>query len=348
MKTSYSIIGAMAGSSMDGLDLAQVTFSLRKGFWDYEIEKCETIPYSKVIFAELKKSPLLEESEKKKIDSSFGKWIGEKIEGFVLDTPAVDLLAVHGHTSLHDPENGISEQLGNGEVIASACGIPTITEFRSRDVKLGGQGAPLVPVGDFDLFKEFDACLNLGGIANVSMKFNKTAWDICPCNQVLNHFSEKLGLPYDHEGRIAEKSSLDKLFYSEVANLDFFKQSPPKSLPNNYVSSEVLEKINPKTGLHTYVAIVSDLISQALNLFPKKSKLLITGGGAFNTYLVEEISKRLIQWEVVIPDAKLISFKESLVFAFLGLKRFRNEINVLASVTGASKDTCSGVIHLPK
>jgi anhydro-N-acetylmuramic acid kinase len=346
MKTTYSVIGAMAGSSMDGIDLAHVCFEWTNNEWGYQLKKCETIPYTKNLHDELSQSSALSINQQQELDQHFGVWIGDKINAFKSDIGSVDLLGIHGHTVIHEPHNKISWQLGAGTAIASNTAITTVTDFRSLDIEHGGQGAPLVPFGDFLLFKDYDACLNLGGIANVSIKNDRTAWDICPCNQVLNFFSKKLGQPYDKGGELARQGSLDESFYTLISSMDYFLAQPPKSLPNNFIDHFILDSVDPLNGLHTYVHIIADEIAKNLPT-TKKAKLLATGGGAWNSFLIELLSMRLKGWSVHVPDEKTVAFKEAIVFAFLALKRFENEVNVLASVTGASKDTSSGVIHLP-
>ncbi len=336
----------MAGSSMDGLDLAHVTFKQAEDGWSFKLGKCVTTPYDKILYKRLKASTSVDLNEQKKIDVDFGRWIGIQINEFKSDLDEIDLVGVHGHTVIHQPENGISWQLGKGSVIANTCETPTVTEFRTLDVDLGGQGAPLVPLGDFILFKEFDACLNLGGIANVSVQGGKIAWDICPCNQVLNYYAEKLGHRYDQGGALARSGKMNDILYSQLSHLTYFSQKPPKSLPNNFIDLQILDSVDPIDGLHTYSNFVANQIEKSLAEHDG-SKLLITGGGAFNKFLIELISKKLSDWKVIVPNEKLIAFKESLIFAFLALRKLRNEINVLASVTGASKDSSSGVIHLP-
>ena len=345
MKTTYSVLGAMAGSSMDGLDLILATFSHAKS-WNYTIESCATIPYESLLYKELREAKSKSPEEQKKLDISFGHWIATIILDF-LNGRKPDLMAVHGHTLIHAPERAVSWQLGDGKEIASITGIPTITAFRSLDVKNGGQGAPLVPFGDFTLFKSFDACLNLGGIANVSILASKTAWDICPCNQVLNYYSNLLGHDYDKGGLLARKGDLNSDFMSKLEEISYFKQSPPKSLPNAFISKNMMDSTEPFNGLRTYTEFIAQQIKKDLD-DTKPGKLLITGGGTFNTFLVERIKDHLTDWKIVIPTADIISYKEALVFAFLGLKKSRGENNVLRSVTGALMDSSSGVIHLPE
>ncbi len=344
-KTSYSVIGGMAGSSMDGLDLCQVTFRLKADKWTFQLNDCETISYPEILYDRLANAHSFDLNKQKELDIEFGEWIATIINNFREALPKVDLLGIHGHTVIHKPEMHISWQLGNGSIIAKHTGLPTVTDFRIEDVCNGGQGAPLVPLGDFMLFSEYNICINLGGIANLSLKNDKTAWDICPCNQVLNFFAEKLGKSYDYNGSMARKGSFNQLFYDNLNTFPFFTQEPPKSLPNNYITHEMLESIEPIDGLHTYCHFIADAIQRSIH-DSMNSRILITGGGAFNSFLIELIKSRLKGLSVEIPDKKIAAFKESLIFAFLGIKRFRNEINVLSSVTGASKDSSSGVIHL--
>ena len=345
MKTSYSVLGAMAGSSMDGLDLSLVRFNYDNS-WKYLIESCETISYPRDLYHSLSQASSYSMELQKKLDISFGNWIAQVIRGFLKERRP-DLLAVHGHTVTHAPRKKISWQLGDGKQIAFVTGIPTVTEFRSLDVENGGQGAPLVPFGDFNLFSEYDACLNLGGIANVSISATQSAWDICPCNQVLNYYANKLGRAYDNRGALSRSGEIDATLYARLEEISFFNQQPPKSLPNSFIPVSVLDSTDPIIGLRTYTEFISRQIARDLSM-NKPGKLLITGGGAFNTFLIEEIKKHLSKWDIVLPDTSIISYKEALIFAFLGLKKMRGEINVLRSVTGAAADSSSGVIHVPE
>lgn len=337
----------MAGSSMDGLDLCHATFRKSDDEWAFELNECETIRYPKDLYNRLVNAPKIAHEKQKQLDLDFGEWVAATINNFQSGLPSVELLGIHGHTVIHNPQKKISWQLGCGSTIAKKTCLPTVTDFRTKDVLSGGQGAPLVPLGDFLLFNEYDACINLGGIANLSLKENLTAWDICPCNQVLNFFARKLGREYDEDGAWARQGIFDKSFYEKISQLPFFIQQPPKSLPNNYISPTFLGDFDPINGLHTYCHFIADSIQQSI--YSKTvSRTLMTGGGALNSFLIEQIKSRLKGLSVEIPNEQLVSFKESLIFAFLAIKRVRNEINVLSSVTGSSKDTSSGVIHLPE
>ncbi|MEO1253880.1 MAG: anhydro-N-acetylmuramic acid kinase [Bacteroidota bacterium] len=343
----YTVVGAMAGSSMDGLDLAIVTFKNipEESPWVFEVTASKTVSYPKKIHNSLENATELAIEALQVLDHQFGEWIANQIDSFI-DSKQIDLLGVHGHTVIHRPSDGISWQLGSGNTIAKTTGIPTVTDFRIKDIFHGGQGAPLVPMGDFMLFSDFDACLNLGGIANISLRKNQTAWDICPCNQVLNYFSAKLGKPFDAGGNLARNGKMDEHFFEQLSTLNFFTMKPPKSLPNGFITKDLLDQIVPMDGLHSYIHFIISQISKSLSKSSAKN-LLVTGGGAFNTYLIETLKKELTEIEVVIPHPEIINFKEAIIFGFLALLRKKEETNVLASVTGASKDTCSGVIHLP-
>lgn len=344
-KKSYLVIGVMAGSSMDGLDIAYMEFREREK-WEFHYLDGVTLPYEEGLKKRLIESPNQSKAAQSQLDIDFGRWIASQINNFKEKLNKVDLVAVHGHTVIHKPQEGISWQLGSGQVIANQCQVLTVSDFRSEDIRLGGQGAPLVPFGDFTLYDEYDACINLGGISNISIKASRSAWDICPCNQVLNFFSKKIGKPFDKNGNMARKGSFDHEFYHRLSAHDFFSQAPPKSLPNHFFEKSFLEAIDPYDGLHTYCHFIAHQIGASIPK-GKPLKILITGGGAHNTFLIEQIKLAIDKCDVIVPDKKIIEFKEAIIFGFLGLIKLRGEINVLASVTGASKDSSSGVIHLP-
>lgn len=350
MKSTYNVIGVMAGSSMDGLDISHIRFN-NDGFkWDFNFVCGETIAYPSDIYAGLKNSSALDKVRLKTIDTHFGEWIGKEIERFIEENNlTINLIAVHGHTVVHEPLNSISWQLGRGDVISKQTGITTITDFRTKDILLGGQGAPLVPMGDFELFSEYDACLNLGGIANISIKSTKTAWDITPCNQLLNFYAKKLDKEYDRNGELSRHGRLDQNFLKKLNEKEFFSKKPPKSLPNQFVEKRILELFDPQDGLRSATEFIAQQIAiDTINMKLDAPKMLVTGGGAHNAFLVERIKHHLSDWDITTPSKQIIDFKEAIVFGFLGALKLENKINVLASVTGAAKDSSSGVIHFAK
>ena len=346
IKSDYKAIGVMAGSSMDGLDVVKVSFT-KKQFWTFELLEFNTFEYDTGICQALTSAGGLNRANQDQIDEIFGKWIADKITG--MDLIEVDLVAVHGHTLIHDPGKKVSWQLGNGEVISNLTKLTTISDFRSADIQLGGEGAPLVPVGDFELFGKYDGCLNLGGIANISVKNERMAWDVCPCNQVLNFFSSRLGHVYDDEGKIARANAFDTSWYDLVTSYSFFDEDPPKSLPNHYLKGKILNRIDPEIGLRTYTEFVANEIKDhACKWLPVNAKVLATGGGTFNSFLIEMLNQNSKNIQFIIPAHEIIEFKEAIIFGLLGVLKLRNEVNVLASVTGASRNSSSGVLHFPK
>ena len=267
-----------------------------------------------------------------------------------------DLIASHGHTVFHKPDEGVTLQIGNGKELAERTGIRVVNDFRSEDVSKGGQGAPLVPIGDRDLFYAYDACLNLGGIANISFTEISTqkriACDISPCNLPLNHLSQKLGQPYDSMGLLARGGDIDDTLLSQLNSLRYYKQQAPKSLGKEWITEEFLPLLDSSelnifdilASTTQHIACqISDFITD--NLKPG-SRLLVTGGGAYHTFLIEKI-KDNCGVRLVIPNKKIIEYKEALIFAYLGILKIRGEINVLSTVTGASEESSSGIIHNP-
>lgn len=343
------VIGTMSGTSLDGLDLAAVEFSNENGQWNFSLLYSETIRYTEEWYQKLQTAPTLSGEKLIELDANYGIFIGSKISRFIQKTNfAPDLIASHGHTVFHQPEKHFTLQIGNGAHIFANTQITTVADFRTGDVALGGQGAPLVPIGDQLLFTEFDYCLNLGGFANISFQGNgqRIAFDVCPANIVLNHFAEKQGLPFDKNGELGKQGKLNNELLPKLNALTFYAQNPPKSLGREWVENEFFPilnsiKISDSDKLRTVYEHCAIQISMAA---VKPGKILITGGGALNAFLIERI-KSHIQPEVVIPSKEIIDFKEALIFAFLGVLKVRNEINCLSSVTGANRDSCCGVIY---
>ncbi|WP_445758146.1 anhydro-N-acetylmuramic acid kinase [Polaribacter sp.] len=347
-KNKIFAIGVMSGSSLDGIDLAFVSFE-KENYQNFEIVFAETIPYSNQWKHTLRNAIRFSAHELKELSINYGVFLGDKINQFMskFSIKKVDFVASHGHTIFHQPEKSITLQIGDGQTIANKTNQKVVCDFRSQDVALGGQGAPLVPIGDELLFPGFDYCLNLGGFANISYKENnqRIAFDICPVNVVLNFYAIKLGVEYDANGAIAKSGIYHESLFHRLNSLEYFSQKPPKSLGIEWVQKEVfpiLEASNetPSSILRTYTDHIAWQIAKVI---PENKKVLCTGGGTYNSYLIKKVSstKKL---ELIIPDKNLIEFKEALIFAFLGLLRIDNQINCLQSVTGAKKDHSSGVI----
>ncbi len=352
MKNKFHVIGAMSGTSLDGLDLAYCVFEKKKSEWSFSLKQTQCIKYT----SEFRK--MLSELENAsafayvKADTEFGAFMGKAIKSFIhKHTLTVDFIAAHGHTIFHQPHIGLTSQIGNGAAVAAAAGYTTICDFRRMDVALGGQGAPLVPIGDKLLFGEYEYCLNLGGFANVSFQYQKKriAFDICPVNIVINKLSQERGLEFDKQGNLAKKGKLNSTLLTALNNLDFYKNKFPKSLGKEWVLLEIFpllnrSKISIEDKLNTFYEHVAMQISRAITS-RKKSRILVTGGGTYNDYLITRI-KYHCRNEICIPSKEIIEFKEALLFAFLGVLRMRGEKNCLQSVTGAIANNSGGCIYI--
>lgn len=347
------MIGVMSGTSLDGIDLVYCSFNYNNK-WEFSIQFSETIPYSVSWVTKLKGLTSYSLKELKQIDLEYTKYLSGVINHFIKKHAIlkIDAICSHGHTALHQPENRLTYQIGNLPKLATLTKNRIVCDFRVQDVQLGGQGAPLVPIGDKLLFSNYEFCLNLGGFANISTEINadRIAYDICPANIVMNFYVNKLGLDYDDDGRIAKSGEIQPELLNQLNQLVYYNEPPPKSLGFEWVENTIFPlidafNIDTKDVLRTFAEHVAIQISNSL---PKKSKstLLVTGGGAFNSFLMDRI-KELSTCKVIIPSQDIINYKEALVFAFLGVLRLRNEINCLESVTGASKNHSSGNIFCP-
>lgn len=340
----------MSGSSLDGLDIAYCEFEYDE-VWSYKILLAETIDYPEEWLLNLKKLPNSSGEILTSYDISYGKYLGEKVRDFVYRNKLeVDLVGSHGHTIYHNPEKGYTFQLGNGQALAAEARITTISDFRTGDILNGGQGAPLVPIGDNLLFSEFDYCINIGGIANISFDDGgkRVAFDICPANQLLNYLSQQLGSPYDASGNFAQLGKLDINLFNKLNNHSYYTQDYPKSMSNQLVTGTFIPIIDDsESSVEDKLYTVCKHIACQVNMSLRKeggSKVLITGGGAHNSFLMTAIKKETLI-DVVIPEKEIVDFKEAMIFAFMGVLKLRGEVNCLASSTGALVDSSSGVVH---
>ncbi|WP_162340959.1 anhydro-N-acetylmuramic acid kinase [Cyclobacterium salsum] len=352
----YELIGLMSGTSGDGLDLAYCSFE-KNTHWRFEILNAETVPFPESLEQALSAAHQVDAESLELLSIQFGAWMGEVVQNFcqILGIRPT-AIASHGHTVFHRPEKGMTRQIGDGYALCQAAGIPVINDFRKLDVILGGQGAPLVPIGDALLFPQYDFALNLGGIANISLEKNgyRIAFDTCPFNLLMNHFAKKVGQSFDANGDIARKGTAIPALLTSLRQLPYYAQTGAKSLGREHVERDflpLLEKADYSvpdvlaTLIEHYADCISEVIGSDNPLALEKQKLLITGGGAYNACFIETLSKKIgHRVTLTLPENQLIDFKEALVFAFLGVLRLRGEINCLASVTGASRDSCSGTV----
>lgn len=357
-RKQFRVLGVMSGTSLDGIDLAYLAFTRENG-WKASILKAETIPYPQKWVEVLKASAELSRPDIAALDEKYTDYLAEIIQQFIQKNKIEKLDAVcsHGHTVLHQPEEGFTVQIGNLPKLARLLQRKVVCDFRVQDVELGGQGAPLVPIGDRLLFSDYDYCLNLGGFANISKETEteieaeaenkRIAYDICPVNTVLNEYASRLGFDFDRDGAIARNAEVNQDLLKELNSLSFYQQKPPKSLGIEWVNSvifPILEKSESTSEeiIATFTEHVSVQLSGNIR-HHSSQKVLVTGGGTFNTYLIELLQQKT-KAQIILPQKNLIEFKEALIFGFLGVLRLENEINVLASVTGASKNHSSGKI----
>ena len=348
-KDTITVTGIMSGTSLDGLDLARVQFSRTSdGEWVYEILEfsCEDFPAE--LKRQLENSMTLSGLELSELDVRWAEFASECVNRM---KGTSDLIASHGHTIFHRPERGFTVQIGSGAVLAARTGKAVVCDLRSLDVAHGGTGAPLIPIVDELLFSEYDACLNLGGFSNVSMKIDGElrAWDIGPCNNLLNRLAREIGLEYDKNGELASAGKVNEELLGELLNLEYHRLPAPKSLGMEWVNEEmlpILEKWSELSlgyKLRTSVEYIAKTIAVDL----PKGQVLFTGGGARNRFLMERIRELASQSNVVVPSGELIDAKEAIGFAFLGLLRWRGEENVRKSVTGARIASSGGAVWVP-
>ncbi len=343
----------MSGTSLDGLDIAACIFDTHNKNLSYKIIHAETIAYSDEWIDRLTKAYNGNPHELKELNLLYGQYLGDQVNDFInRHQLEIELIGSHGHTIFHQPKKGITVQIGSGEVIRNKTGIPVICNFRKQDVELGGQGAPLVPIGDKLLFSDYSFCLNLGGFSNISFEKEnrRIAYDISPCNILLNHLSIRMNRSFDEDGNFARKGSIIHSLLQKWNDLSYFQLSPPKSLGREWFESNYLKDINSDNYqiedlLRTSVEHITQVIAHEINENDshKEQKILMTGGGAHNTFLMERLKEKTNSTVQFTPvDNSLIDYKEALIFALLAYLRYRGEINVLSSVTGSIQNHSSG------
>ncbi len=349
----YRIIGLMSGTSLDGLDICLCNFFKANQRWNFEILAANTKEYPLELKEELSQAHNLSGEKLILLNNKLGLFFGKSVIEFQSQHAfSADIIASHGHTIFHQPEKGITFQIGNGAEIAAITGIETICDFRTKDVALGGHGAPLVPIGDELLFNDYKFCLNIGGIANISVNDGKkrVAWDICAANMLLNHYAKKLGFEYDKDGEISNQGKVDQKLFDSLLEIEFHHKKRPKSLGREYIFENYVPLIEANQLsipdiLSTLTELIATCIRSDMEEFGNGS-LLITGGGAFNKALVEKIQHR--HANIVLPSVEIISYKEAIIFAFLGLLRKLEISNSLSSVTGAKSDSIGACIYSGK
>lgn len=343
----------MSGTSLDGVDIAYCTFSYDSG-WTFKLEKGETVAYSSSWTTALKNAHTLSADKLFALDAAYGKYLGSLCNSFIKKNKIKDLhfIASHGHTIFHQPEKSFTYQIGNGNAVHAETSLPVIYDFRNLDVMHGGQGAPLVPVGDKLLFNEYDVCLNLGGIANLSLdhKKDRVAFDVCFLNMGLNYLSQKLKKKFDEGGKLASKGEINKTLFSKLNKIYSGLEKKRPSLGREIFENKFQpllddKRISTEDKLRTFTESAARQIVASVKKYGRNKTVLCSGGGAFNSFLIYRMVE-LAADEItfVIADEDVINFKEAIVFAFLGVLRIRNEANCLKSVTGASQNSSSGIM----
>jgi anhydro-N-acetylmuramic acid kinase len=350
---TYSIIGVMSGTSLDGVDIAHCSFGFENGVYEYKINACETVAYPAEWYKRLMLLPGGSALDFALTHVQYGKYLGKLVSEFMTRHHlTADYIACHGHTIFHQPGRMFTSQIGDGAALAAESCTPVICDFRSADVAHGGQGAPLVPIGDEMLFAQYSYCLNLGGFANISFRKDemRKAFDICPVNFILNYLANQLEMPYDKDGEIAASGHIDYDLLSSLEALPYYVKPLPKSLGREWVEQEFLPLINHSASSISdkLSTVLEHIVSQIEKTIEsgKGNTMLITGGGTYNRFLISRLRKQL-PCSIHIPENELIDYKEALIFAFLGLLRITGKPNCLASVTGAKADVCGGAIYLP-
>ncbi len=360
----YRAIGLMSGSSLDGLDLAFIIFTEIGGKWEYEIESTACFPYSAAWKQRLSEATELHAKPYLQLHADYGHYLGTSVLEFIEQNGLehrVQLVVSHGHTVFHEPASGFTAQLGDGAAIAAKTGINVVSDLRAMDIALGGQGAPIVPLGEKLLFADYPLLLNLGGIANISAALpdGYIGYDICPANRVLNLLAQEKGLAYDEGGQLASKGFVRDEVLAQLNQQSYYAKPYPKSLDNGFGTETIypiLKKANLSTqdALRTMVEHIAIQITRNTGRLAQKlpadnhKQMLITGGGALNTFLMERLQNSLSPLGIacVVPDEKTVQYKEALIMALLGLLRWRESDTVLKSVTGAERASIGGAVWM--
>lgn len=357
----YRAIGLMSGSSLDGLDIVFTELQENAGNWSFEIVAADCYEYSSEWKQRLQNATSLNAYQYQLLHADYGHYLGREVNRFIEENKLhyqVGLIASHGHTTFHDPARKMTAQLGDGAAIAAETQLPVVSDLRALDVAFGGQGAPIVPIGEKLLLKEYSMFLNLGGIANISFNLpdQYIAFDVCPANRVLNLICNLVNKEYDESGQMAALGNLNEELLNRLDSFDYYRQPFPKSLANNFGTDEIFPLLQsfglPHNDLlRTFVEHIVQQIKWAIagtRLQTVSRKLLVTGGGAFNSFLIQRLSEQLSATgiEVVVPDESLVKYKEALIMALIGVVRWRQEYNVLSSVTGAQRDSIGGAVWI--
>jgi anhydro-N-acetylmuramic acid kinase len=351
----------MSGSSLDGLDIVFAELHENAGSWSYEIKAADCYEYDEQWKKKLQEARSLSALDYQLLHTEYGHFLGKEVNRFIEENGLsyqVGLIGSHGHTTFHVPSKKMTAQLGDGAAIAAETGLPVVSDLRALDLAFGGQGAPIVPIGEKLLLKDYSIYLNLGGIANISFNLqdNYVAFDICPANKVLNMLSQLVHKEYDAGGEMASLGNVNTNLLQKLNEFGYYHQPYPKSLANEFGTEEVYPLVRSfglthNDSLRTYVQHIVQQTGNAIRNSKKELqgdnfKMLVTGGGAFNSFMIESLREELktLNVEVIVPEDNLVKYKEALVMALIAVLRWRQEYNVLLSVTGAERSSIGGAL----
>jgi anhydro-N-acetylmuramic acid kinase len=355
----YRAIGVMSGSALEGLDIIFAEFHISSGAWQYTVQAAECYPYTDDWREKIRTAGSLSSIDYLALHAEFGHYIGEQVNRFIEAHQLqykVQLVVSHGHISFHLPEKKLTAQLGEGASIAAVTGINVVSDLRVMDVALGGKGAPLFPLGEKLLFSEYACFLNIGSIANITFHEpgGVIAFDVCPANRILNMLAAQSGKAYDDGGKMAKAGEVKPELLKILNGLEYYSMPYPKSLTSDFASDVIYPLVRGAGVNDAMRTVVEHIAVQTANAVSQLNKggaplkLLITGGGANNSFLVSRIQSLLepLNVEAVLPDPYIVDFKESLVVALLGILRWREENSALAEITGASRDSIGGAVWI--
>ncbi len=352
--SEYKVLGLMSGTSLDGVDIAICSFMKSTSEWNYRLLYSHTYSYNVQWKSSLSQADKISGNKLIRLDREYGSFLGELVNDSVKQSGIQPVLvASHGHTVFHNPEEGYSFQIGHGANIALSTGIAVVADFRSNDIANGGQGAPLVPFGDKFLFGKYQSCLNLGGFSNISLDWEgkRIAFDICPVNIILNHLASGTGFDYDKNGTLGKRGKTNNTLLLKLNSLHFYNDTAPKSLSKEWLDREFLPVIDhDNSTLEDKLSTIYDhIVFQVVKILKEYNlnEVFVTGGGTHNNYLMHLLNNST-NAKFVFPDIQTIDYKEAIVFGFLGLMRNLNLINCLASVTGAMNNSVCGAVYYGK
>ena len=337
-------LGLMSGTSLDGLDIARSQFErTTSGRILGELLAFESVPFPDDLAARLRALYTADAREWAACAAAFSTWCAEAVlaTGFT-----ADVIGFHGQTTFHEPASGFTAQLASGAHLYARTGMPVVCDFRSLDVALGGQGAPLVPVADALLFPEAEVAVNLGGIANLSERDSRRAWDIVPCNLLLNRLAERVGEAFDRGGQRAARGQCIPELAAELAGIPYLDRSAPKSLGREDVEALWWPAIERFAGhaVDDLLATATADIARHVRTAIGARTALVTGGGAWNTALMDRIAEEP-GLRMLPASREVVDGKEAHAFALLAWMRLHGLPNTWASVTGAQRDSCGGCIY---